>query len=66
MEKRLIVTKTERSENWTENDIIEVVKSLKNGKCQDPLGLISRSLVFELIKDKEINYLCSLMCYDLK
>ena len=66
MEKRLIVTKTERSENWTENDIIEVVKSLKNGKCQDPLGLISRSLVFELIKDKEINYLCSLMCHDLK
>ena len=26
--------------DWTENDITEVLKSLKNGKCRDLLGMI--------------------------
>ena len=41
LEKRLMVTKTEKSPSWTENDITKVLKSLKNGKCRDPLGMIN-------------------------
>lgn len=41
LEKRLLVTKDIKSPEWTEEDITETLKSLKNGKCKDPMGLIN-------------------------
>ena len=41
LEKRLVLTKSDKSPDWTEEDIIAVLKSLKNDKCRDPLGLIN-------------------------
>ena len=40
-EKRLINSAYDKSPQWSENDIISVLCSLKNGKCRDPLGLIN-------------------------
>ena len=40
-EKRLLCTFDEKSPPWTENDIISVLKYLKNGKCRDPTGMIN-------------------------
>ena len=40
-EKRLLLSKNLKSKSWTENDILKVLKSLKNGKCRDPLGLVN-------------------------
>ena len=41
LEKRLMVTRDIKSPEWTEDDIRKTLKSLKNGKCKDPLGLIN-------------------------
>ena len=30
-----------KSDPWTEDDIRKVLKSLKNDKCRDPLGLVN-------------------------
>ena len=40
-EKRLLISMTEKSYPWTEDDILKVLNSLKNGKCRDPLGMIN-------------------------
>ena len=37
----LHTTKDIKSPEWTEEDITETLKSLKNGKCKDPMGLIN-------------------------
>ena len=34
--------KCEKSQDWTEEDLIAVLSSLKNGKCRDPLGMINK------------------------
>ena len=39
--KRLINTSNEVSQDWSEKEICDVLKSLKNGKCCDPLGLVN-------------------------
>ena len=36
-----MLTKNIKSNTWTEKDILRVLKSLKNEKCRDPLGLIN-------------------------
>ena len=41
LEKRLMITRDVKSSDWSEEDITETLKSLKNGKCKDPLGLIN-------------------------
>ena len=41
IEKRLLTTSDIKTPDWTENDILKVLNSLKNGKCRDPLGLIN-------------------------
>ena len=41
LEKRLLITRDIKSSDWSEEDIINTLKSLKNGKCKDPLGLIN-------------------------
>ena len=41
LEKRLLLTVDEKSQDWTEEDLIAVLSSLKNGKCRDPLGMIN-------------------------
>ena len=38
---RLLNTSDIKTNDWTENDILKVLSSLKNGKCRDPLGLIN-------------------------
>ena len=37
---RLELAKNRKSEEWSENQLIKVLKSLKGRKCPDPLGLI--------------------------
>ena len=41
LDKRLLTTIEDKSLSWTVKDITQVLKSLKNGKCRDPLGLIN-------------------------
>ena len=41
LDKRLALTSNNKSEPWTEGDVRSVLKSLKNGKSRDPLGLIN-------------------------
>ena len=41
LEKRLVVTEEEDCNEWSEFDVTKVMKSLKNGKSRDPLGLIN-------------------------
>ena len=41
LEKRLLITRDIKSAEWSEEDIINTLKSLKNGKCKDPLGLVN-------------------------
>ena len=40
-EMRLLTTSDIKTPDWSENDILKVLRSLKNGKCRDPLGLIN-------------------------
>ena len=39
LNRRLIITSENKSPDWSEIDVIEVLKSLKNGKSRDPLGM---------------------------
>ena len=41
VKKRLLITAHNKTPPWSENDVISALKSLKNGKCRDPLGLIN-------------------------
>ena len=41
LEKRLLITKDIKSADWSEEDVMRTLKSLKNGKCKDPLGLVN-------------------------
>ena len=41
LEKRLLISRDYKSDEWTEEDIMKTLNSLKNGKCKDPLGLIN-------------------------
>ena len=41
IEKRLLLCSDNKSPLWTEQDIIESLDSLQNGKCRDPLGLVN-------------------------
>ena len=41
LEKRLLITRDIKSADWLEEDIVNTLKSLKNGKCKDPLGLVN-------------------------
>ena len=41
LKKRLLITANKCTPDWSEDDIFSVLKSLKNGKCRDPLGLIN-------------------------
>ena len=41
LEKRLLISRENKSDEWTEEDILKTLNSLKNGKCKDPLGLIN-------------------------
>ena len=61
LEKRLIITKGEKSARWTENDIIEVLSSLKNGKCRDPLGMVNEVFKPPLAGTDLIKSLCEMM-----
>ena len=61
LEKRLMVTKTERSTSWTEDDITEVLKSLKNGKCRDPLGMINEIFKPPVAGTDLVGSLCVMM-----
>ena len=38
IEKRLAITEDKVSPDWSEHDVISVMRSLKNGKARDPLG----------------------------
>ena len=40
-EKRLIVTGEEKADDWTEKDIRNVLRSLKNNKARDPIGHVN-------------------------
>ena len=40
-EKRIELTKHRKSEHWTLNQLVGVLKSLKRGKCRDPQGLLN-------------------------
>ena len=61
LEKRLIITKGEKSSRWTENDIIEVLSSLKNGKCRDPLGMVNEVFKPPLAGTDLVKSLCEMM-----
>ena len=39
--KRLINTLKEKSQEWSEKEVVETLKSLKNNKCSDPLGFVN-------------------------
>ena len=39
--KRLEIAKNRKSERWTRQNLLKVLKSLKNGKSRDPHGIIS-------------------------
>ena len=41
LEKRLLITAYDKSPQWTETDVFQVLSSLKNGKCKDPLWMIN-------------------------
>ena len=36
-----MITSFKKSPEWSVNDVVSVLKSLKNGKCRDPLGLVN-------------------------
>ena len=40
-EERFEVSKLRKSTNWTEDNLLKVLKSLKLKKCTDPVGLIN-------------------------
>ena len=51
--------------DWTENDITEVLKSLKNGKCRDLLGMIYE--IFKpLVASTDLVRLLCLMMNNIK
>ena len=46
---RLMNAKDQKSPDWTMNDLDEVLKNLKEGKCRDPEGLIRVMFMEEVI-----------------
>ena len=46
LRKRLAITKTKKSAPWTEKNVIEVMKTLKNNKSKDPHGMINELFKF--------------------
>ena len=44
--------------DWTENDITEVLKSLKNRKCQDRLGMINEIFKPLMASTDLVRFLC--------
>ena len=46
---RLMNAKDQKSPDWTMNDLDEVLKNLKEGKCRDPEGLIREMFMEEVI-----------------
>ena len=47
VKKRLAVTSTTKSPEWTNVDVINVMKGLKKNKSRDPLGLVNELFLFE-------------------
>ena len=41
LEKRLLLSMDDKSPPWSEQNILDTLNSLKNGKCRDPLGLVN-------------------------
>ena len=41
LRKRLMMTRMQQTEDWTEEEVVKVLKSLKNNKAKDPLGLVN-------------------------
>ena len=41
LRKRLMMTRLQQTEDWTEEEVVKVLKSLKNNKAKDPLGLVN-------------------------
>ena len=61
LEKRMMITKTEKTERWSEDDILEVLKSLKNGKCRDPLGMVNELFKPPVAGADLVRSLCDMM-----
>ena len=67
IEKRLALTEDQVSPDWSEHDVLSVMKSLKTGKARDPLGysnelfkvegrdlVKSLTVMMNLVKQKQI------------
>ena len=59
LRKRLLLTKMNRSPDWSEDDVKKVLKSLKAGKCPDPHGMINE--IFKLGGDDMVRSLTMMM-----
>ena len=72
--KRIELVKHVKSAHWTVHDLEKVLKTLKNGKCRDPTGLVNellkpnvagedliKSLLFMLNKAKETLHIPEMM-----
>ena len=70
LRKRLMLTRFQQTDEWTEEEVIKVLKSLKNNKAKDPLGLINelfkppvagsdliKSITIIMNKIKKTNYI---------
>ena len=59
--KRLAVTSTVKSPEWTRGDVINVMKGLKKNKSRDPLGLVNEIFLFENAGEDLIQSLTMMM-----
>ena len=59
LRKRLLLTKRNRSPDWSEDEVKKVLKSLKPGKCPDPHGMINE--IFKLGGDDMVRSLTKMM-----
>ena len=41
LQMRLLLTKDEKTPDWTEKQVEDAIRSLKNGKSRDPLGHVN-------------------------
>ena len=57
---RIQIVKGRKSPKWDEKHLLKVLKTLKNGKCSDPLGM-----TYELFKPGIIgkSFFCSLLSF---
>ena len=46
---RLQRAKLNKSNNWTMSDLDKVLKTLKDGKCKDPAGLVNELFTYKNI-----------------